>query len=818
MRVRVLPSGRLLVGILLLAWLIAPTPASALPADSTAAGAPDPPAWPVPELVEDIRDLLVQYYDQEVSSGTPHYYRAPEREADKPLSSKDPDTLFEYSGGPGTACHAAASSDDFVTCTGHRLAATFGTRYSAGSSLFDPAGDFLTNEGYAQLAGYYALYHAFVRDFDAPLAGQYVTGEARNAKQYHEAMIRAYELHMRDIIVKMFAERQGDPRFQLDMTRSIGLLEANYVRVVEALEEFAAWESSQQRRNALAVVNGLNQRLWWEWVWTQSSGPRTAGFVDLGSEAVYEAAAAADPSWAGTNVFVHDGRTIRSLRQASVDTGTWSGLWFDADYAVPGEWWCYGQFAAGTSSLTKCLAQAARAGRDGTKSPFGQYYGVPDADPPCSTRAGSVTTETCEFTNLGSIAEEWTAAFLGARLGTFLMKELAATSDPDLPAGALGANVYEVVSARLGYGIAGWHGGEGRADDLEWQFGGGRTVAIRTLSAARHDFEMQSGRYSLGETDVSAVSGGGRNGDTWFEDRQEYPGGAENYMPGPNPAYGSYLFWLVLADATSDGPSRSLYDEWHRNEVDEFNSWIWLMQSIFYRCLSADEPADGRCFAYSPSDWPNPDSILRQRIYTRPEDSSINMRYRYLWRDPLGALDEAVIAGRDTSCRGTPGLPMGSVHNWATGGDAGYLTDESGTGAYSAAIGTMGGLMRLIAARFPLEPVNPALADAYEEQRTDVLVPWYRDAYNQLKGILALYAEPYPIGYGYVPAIENSVCSGFDPAAPGDSGNVMMLSWQMGTGDSVTASAVRRAMGYSLAAQWYWWYDSGWLDIDAAEW
>jgi hypothetical protein len=42
----------------------------------------------------------------------------------------------------------------------------------------------------------------------------------------------------------------------------------------------------------------------------------------------------------------------------------------------------------------------------------------------------------------------------------------------------------------------------------------------------------------------------------------------------------------------------------------------------------------------------------------------------------------------------------------------------------------------------------------------------------------------------------------------------MMLSWQMGTGDSVTATAVRRAMGYSMAAQWYWWYDPAWLAID----
>ena len=52
---------------------------------------------------------------------------------------------------------------------------------------------------------------------------------------------------------------------------------------------------------------------------------------------------------------------------------------------------------------------------------------------------------------------------------------------------------------------------------------------------------------------------------------------------------------------------------------------------------------------------------------------------------------------------------------------------------------------------------------------------------------------------------------------PGPSGR-SVLTWQYGTGDSVSAVTIRRAMWYSVAASWYWWYDSGWKDVDGAAW
>jgi len=796
MRVRVHSLGRVITGLLLLAWLAAPASAGAALGARTAGAPPVPPIWPVPDLVGDIRDLLVQYYNQEATPGTPYYFLAPEWESDKQDASKDPDTMWEHFGGPGTACHASTTNGQFIDCAGNRLAATFGLPYSGGLKLFNAASGYYANDAYAQMAGYYALYHAFVRDFDAANPGAYNAAGARDAKRYHERMIRAYEAHMRDTIMKMFRDTRADAQFQADMTRSIGAVATNYARLVEAMEEFDLWASAGDRRNALALVNAINQRIWWEWVWTQVDGPRTAGFVNLGSEATYQVAAAADGQWVGTHQFVYDGETIGSLRPAPLDVGGYDGLWFDADYTVPGEWWCYGRYAGNSAAQAQCLDQAARESRDGSKSPFGQYYGPENGEANCDSRSGGVTTETCEVTNLGSIAEEWTWTFAGARTGMFLIKELSAAGDADTPAGAIGPNEYDVVTARLGYGISGWHGGSGFHDDLEWTFNPSvPVVSIRTMSGGRHDFEMQDGRFSLGETDVSTVSGGGRKGDTWGEDRQEDPGAIENHVPGPNPLYGSFLFSLVLGDQTSDGLSASFYDQYHRNQVDEFNNWIWLMQSTYYRCIGVADPSDSSCLAFSTIHWPNPATINRARLYTRPEDSGINLRFRYLWRDPSGGLDDGFIGERDMSCRGDPGLPWRHVQDWAVNANAGYLFDEGGFGAYNELLQGLGGSMRLLAARYPLDPVDPSLTGEYILQRTDVLGPWYSDAYSQVKGILSLFKNRAAVGgYGYVPDIENSTCAGFNPMVPGDRNNVMMLAWQVGTGDSVSATTARRAM------------------------
>ena len=115
---------------------------------------------------------------------------------------------------------------------------------------------------------------------------------------------------------------------------------------------------------------------------------------------------------------------------------------------------------------------------------------------------------------------------------------------------------YEHVTERLGYGVAGFHGGSGINDDLEWTWSANGVVrAIRTLSAGLHDGEEQNGRLSVGEGDVPA--GGdpaSRLGSTWdrfaYKDHQEYPGAMENHSAGPSPIYGTTLFGLVPVSYT----------------------------------------------------------------------------------------------------------------------------------------------------------------------------------------------------------------------------------------------------------------------------
>lgn len=789
-----------------------PEPAAARPL-----AAPPAPVWPAPDLVAAVRGLLVQYYGQRAPALTPYFLRAPEWEIDKKLSHKDPDTLFEYHGGPGTACHAAVTDADFAACTAKRLARTFGLATAPGQPLFHAARGYYANEGVAQMAGYYALYHAFVLDFDAPQAGPYVPSNdpaVRDARGYHARMLAAYEAQQRDVIVRMFRDTRADGQFQADLTRSAGALAVGYVRTVQAVEERHAWTDAQTRRNAIQVVAALLQRTWWEWQATQLDGPRTAGFADLGSEQTYQDALIFDPTWAGTHRFQVDGAWVPSLRPAALDSGGWSGLWFDADYAMPGEWWCYSRFQDGTPERAACLEHAKREARGGTRSPIGHYYGVGD----CNARSETPTGLGCGDTNLGSIAEEWLWTHTGARMAAAVLRALEASGDADAPPGGLGGRTYDVLGHRLGYGVSGWHGAEPYDDDMEWKLNqGGVDRPVRTLSAGRHDNEPQNGRYSFGEQDTTAYSSA-VDGDTWDEDGQEYPAGIENHLPGPNSLYGTLLLGYVLSDKASAGPSPSLYDAWHRNNVDEFSMWVWLAQSSYFRCVDVTDPADPRCLAFDATKWPHPAPAVIQRLplFAAADDAATPLAFRYLWREPRPGPDPALPAAfvaspsNVTGCRDTPGAPWRWAYDKDNPAARDYLVDEGGFGAYNELLQGYGGLMRLLAARYPLGPLVPSEQANYDTQRSDVIAPWYAAAYDQVAGILDLYANDY----GYVPDIENSTCLGEDPGPAGRS----VLTWQYGTGDSVSAVTIRRAMWYSVAATWYWWYDSGWLDLDSAVW
>ena len=788
---------------------------------------PPTPQWPAGDLPTKVRDTLVGFFDFDHQAqdprSLPYYLRAPEWEIDKAPSLKDPDLLWEYFGGPGTACHPATTPDERLTCAGKRLARTFGLPYYGGGTLFDVANGYYLNEAVAHMAGYYALYHAFVGDFDAPQAGGYVPSEdpdARDHQIYHRQMAGAYERHQRDIIVRMFRDTRTEPQFQADLTRSAGGLALGYARTLQVVERRNDWLASDHRRDAIALLNALVQRSYWEWMAPQPEGPITAGYADLGSEATYTAAVTQDISWAGTHEFIFGGETIRSLRPADLDTAGWDGLWFDADYALPGEWWCHGRFSAGSPGHTACMGHARREARDGTKSPFGQYYAE---DPLCTVRASGVTPYTCGPTNLGSIAEEWMWTHVGARAGSAILKALEEHGDPDLPAGSMGARVYDRVTTRLGYGVSGWHGGEPYDDDMEWKREGFDDQPVRTLSAGRHDNETQNGEYSLGET-ATFEDLVGVDGDTWAEDRQEFPGSMENHLPGPNALYGTLILGYVLSDKVAEGLSPSLYDNFHRNNVDEFNAWLMVTLSSYFRCQAVGEtgdPADPRCIAFETGKWPDPPSVDRVPLYAAPDDAGADLSFRYLWREPNPGPDPAIdpdfIAPATSACREGAGIPWRSLWDMDSAGPAPYLTDEGGFGAYNEILQGYGGMMRLFAARHPLDPLvaDPAEQAAYDEQREDVLEPWYDLAYTQVDQILDLFAGGAADTWGYVPQIENSTCIGTDPR-PGSADRVV-LAWQYGTADSVASASIRRAMWYSLTPLWYWWY-SDWVDIDGGEW
>ncbi len=780
------------------------------------------PVWPIPDLVADLAALLGELYRQRADASTPVFYLAPEWESDKWRSSKDPDTLWEYGARPETRCHEATTMAAFVDCTGHRLALAADVPYRGGLSLFDPTAGFAAHAKLIELAGICALYHAYVRDHDATLAGAYSAAEARDAKRYHEAMMRAYEAHMRDILLRMFRDTRHDPAFQFEFTLGAGWLALAYVRTVQALETVDAWADPEDRRSALALVNGLNQRLWWEWIWPQTEGPRTAGFVDLGSEATQAAAAASGPGWVGTDRFRSDGGVVLSLRPSSLDEGPYDGLWVDADYAAPGEWWCYARYGGFSTSLGDCLGQARKASLGGSRSPFGQYYGQPGTGTACGSRASNVTPQTCGVPNRGSIALDWVQAFLGARLGMFVIRELAQSNDAHLPAGAIGLRELPTVTSRLGYGVAGWHGGANQHDDLEWPWSAALpVVAIRTLSAARHDLEPQDGRFSLGETDTSAVSVA-RRGDTWSDDQQEFPGAVERQAAGPSPFYGPELLALVLSDRTSDGLAGSFYDAQTRDEPDEFDVWLWLLLSSFYRCPGVSDPADGACVAFSTAHWPNPAVIRRVPLFSPPADPLPDARFRNLWLNPVTdtgpVIGEGSIADRDMTCRGGGGLPWQHVADWTALADSGYLVDEAGQGPYDSLIPAFGSALRLLAARYAEAPPDPALADDYERARSDVLAPWYEELHRQVKALLVLYRDAPPAGFRYLPGVENSTCIGFDPYVPGDPSLKMVLSWQGGTSSTRERAVAHRAIGYSRVVEWYWCYSDDWLTVDATTW
>ena len=255
-------------------------------------------------------------------------------------------------------------------------------------------------------------------------------------------------------------------------------------------------------------------------------------------------------------------RIVQTLRPTSFDTDGRDGLWLDADYALPGEQWCYEQFPKERAALDKCLALARDAGLHGRFSPVGQWYRPPGGD--CRQRAAAAGVKpddahSCGRWNLGTVAEEWVWSMLGGRMVTGILDAEARRGGP-MPPGQLPAEAFQAFSERVGYGVAGWHGGQGREDDLEWPFASRHP--IRTLSAGIHDGETQNGRYSFGETDT-LHAGDAFVGNTWAHGRQEYAGAAENHFPGPSPLYGTSLFGYVLWDRLATQPAGSFFRHAH---------------------------------------------------------------------------------------------------------------------------------------------------------------------------------------------------------------------------------------------------------------
>ncbi len=808
-----------------------PTP-SPTPTPTVATPPPNPLPWPNPALTGALRSLLLGYYGLEAQPDAPSHRLVPYIEADKAAAAKDPDTLWETlaaladpaSTTLSPACHAAVTPAEFLSCAGARVALARNVPYAGGLSLFRPPPDrpeqsgdpaFYLDYDLVDLAAQFALYHAFARDFDAPNAGAYEPGPGRaprDAKRYHERMIQAYEAHMRSILVAMLADTRHHPGFQLALSRSAGWLLAPYVRTVQAIEEYGAWASAADRGAAIALVNGLNQRIWWEWVVPQPEGPRTAGKAALGSQATFDAALARDPRFAGADTFLYLGRPIPSLRPAAIAGPGFDGLWFDADYGLPGEVVCTERHRPVFGpNWQRCMALARRQALDGINSPFGEYY-AKDAD--CRERANGPTRYACGETNLGSMAEEWLGTYVGARAGMGLIARLAAARDPQLPAGAVGPGYFAEVDRRLGFGVAGFHGGEGYQDDLEWILpppAGAApgpvtpaTIAIRTLSAGRHDGEVQNDRPSLGESDNLPERRAGIRGDTWLElGGQEYPGAIENHAPGPSPLYGAVIGGMVLGDKVEAGMSPSFYDNKDRNQPDEFTPWLGLLQSTLYRCLGVEDPSDPRCLAFGQAAG----GAGRVALFSDPEHGDQPLAMRYLWRDPAGAVDARFVANPDRLCTRKQALTFGQMPVNGSAAEA-YMLSEGGFGAYNLLLQAGGGFMRLASARYEQAAPGPEYEAGYRVQREEMLVPWY----GEMRRLVGAIVRHYGSGeLGYVPDIENAPCARDDGAnrAPVALG---------AAGMSPEAVIAQRARWYSAAATWYWWYDSTWLDVDDATW
>ena len=792
------------------------------PTPSALASGPEP--WPNGAVLGDLDFLLEVVYEARQGPladleqcNAQYVLIAPYDEAQKAPAWKDPDTLFEavdycltQDGATidtPVSCRGVEGDPAFESCTAGRIARTHRLSWVPGDgSVFDPDVSYYTNRGYAVTAAMQGLYHAWVHDFAATEGparpggvescdgATYLAEDAWDHRCYHKRMIRAYEAHMRQIIVAMI--QHPDPRFQLDVTREIGLLAGHYARMVQTAEELGAWSPDNggvDRDNALNVINGLAQRLWWDWVWTQQDGPRTYGVAQLGSQATFDDAAIFDSSWTDTDGFAYvpegggDSITIQSLRPEDPSR---PGLFFDADYAMGGAWWC-------------------------------DRFVQPENKARCEVHSARLGTATAAGGNMGSIAEEWLWSFTGAHMTMELVDQLALASDgrDDLPVidGAIGHSrgpklprsrdrpISAFAADRVGFGIAGWHGGNGATDDMEWLYSPTKdVVAIRTLSAASRAGDKQEERRSLGEAEKLGVLPDGAD-DTFAVDGQELPGAMENHLPGPSPLYASLLFQLMLGDKTSDGLSSSFYSVKDRNTADEFDAWTWLLRSALYRCTEAADPA---------VDCASDDSPFLQPLYARPDEPVPvgEEAFRYLWRDPGGGdpalhADHVGAAEATADCGVNTGVPWRRVAQRApTPGpdeESQWIIDENGFGAYAHLVPILGGSMRLIAARYEAATQPGVSPDALSLG----LLTRYGELQSQLQALLDLYVDPVG-GFGYLPFAENGRC------VDGST----MASLVKYSSDDIYTTVVERANAYAGLALWRWWMDDDWLDIDASVW
>jgi hypothetical protein len=270
--------------------------------------------------------------------------------------------------------------------------------------------------------------------------------------------------------------------------------------------------------------------------------------------------------------------------------------------------------------------------------------------------------------------------------GSLYSSGLAAVNDPDLPTNAsarprtvaIGSGPvrpYANVTDRLGYGVASF--GDTASTTTSMAVGAGGQCArsttaapITARTAAGVSENVPPRRRPARSTATPGVAGKQENG-------------MENHTPGPSSLYGTTIFQLLLGDQSADrtksatGLSNSLFDATHRNNVEEFQNWIWLYQASYYRCSGSptNDPVDPACFAAS--------SSFRKRLFTPPNPASPNLRFDYLWRYDATVFDADFVATSDNACAGKPGVPWRRIHNRDVASDSpAYLHDEGGFGAY----------------------------------------------------------------------------------------------------------------------------------------